>query len=206
MSFQDNIPSQPPRPPNAFLCFRSRFIREQKASHARGAKGSMMQDISRQAAHRWNGMSEEERRPYFDMALRMREEHRVTYPDYKFTPSKRGSGKSAGHRAQASRRRAQATGGPKEPEPGQSSFMAYFYHDDSHPMPTLSSPYTPPPVEDRLYRSEDSLYSRATSMSNSAGRNEVFEFNFIFVDTRANRFASELEVFVRAFRPSRILG
>ncbi|KAJ7146782.1 high mobility group box domain-containing protein, partial [Mycena epipterygia] len=76
-----------PRPPNAFLCFRSRFIRDQKALAAsKGSKSSGMQDISRQAGHIWNDMSDEERSPYVEMANRMKEEHRMAHPDYKFAP------------------------------------------------------------------------------------------------------------------------
>ncbi|KAJ7765853.1 high mobility group box domain-containing protein, partial [Mycena maculata] len=77
-----------PRPPNAFICFRSRFIRDQKAKAAQGSKGSGMQDASRHAGHVWNEMSDEEKRPYVEMSKRLRDDHKAAYPDYKFAPAK----------------------------------------------------------------------------------------------------------------------
>ncbi|KAF7375621.1 HMG box domain-containing protein [Mycena sanguinolenta] len=100
MSFQENIPAAiaPPRPPNAFFCFRSRFIREKKAAaqpetEPQGSKikGSRMPDLSREAALRWNTMLPEERRPFFEMATRLRNEHKVLYPNYKFAPGKKAA-------------------------------------------------------------------------------------------------------------------
>ncbi|KAJ6578080.1 high mobility group box domain-containing protein [Mycena capillaripes] len=175
MSFQENIPAHTPRPPNAFLCFRSRFIREQKAaSQARGSKSGLMQDLSRQAGQIWKRMSDEERRPYFDMASRLRAEHKVAYPDYKYTPSKRG-----GQRGQSSRRRGQATSADTRPktEAAEPSFTSDSYHGGSHPMPVLSSPYTPPPVmgELKLFRA-DSLYLQA-NISNAAGQSQSLNFS-----------------------------
>ncbi|KAJ7692161.1 high mobility group box domain-containing protein, partial [Mycena rosella] len=73
-----------PRPPNAFLCFRSQLIREQKARS--GQHKMQARDISRRAGHLWKEMSEEERRPYLEMSLRIKEEHMVAHPDYKFAP------------------------------------------------------------------------------------------------------------------------
>ncbi|KAJ7503298.1 high mobility group box domain-containing protein, partial [Mycena galericulata] len=84
MSFQEPIPSAHiPRPPNAFICFRSRFVRDQKEQ---GSTSSGMKEFSRQAGHVWNEMSEAQRRPYIELADRIKAEHKVTYPDYKFTP------------------------------------------------------------------------------------------------------------------------
>ncbi|KAJ7629706.1 high mobility group box domain-containing protein, partial [Mycena polygramma] len=84
---QEKAPAHTPRPPNAFLCFRSRFIREMKAFQTSNS-GPMMRDISKQAADVWNSMDDEDRQPYFEQAYRMRDEHKAAYPDYKYTPSK----------------------------------------------------------------------------------------------------------------------
>ncbi|KAJ6492565.1 high mobility group box domain-containing protein, partial [Mycena vitilis] len=78
---QDNGPARTPRPPNAFLCFRSRFIRDMKAAQSSNS-GPMMRDISKQAADVWNHMDDEKRQPYFELAYRMRDEHKAAYPDY----------------------------------------------------------------------------------------------------------------------------
>ncbi|KAJ7239377.1 high mobility group box domain-containing protein [Mycena haematopus] len=172
----ENIPAQPPRPANAFLCFRSRFLRDRKAAAAsrtdpEGSKGSHMSDVSREAAQRWNSMSAEERRPYFDMASRIREEHKVAYPDYKFSPSKKGAAatasKSAVPRARPAHRRAQTTRGPREPEAGPS-----FTHSNGgapNLIPTLSSSYSPP-----VHRGNDNLY---VSQGTARAPNESSQFS-----------------------------
>ncbi|KAJ7764673.1 high mobility group box domain-containing protein [Mycena olivaceomarginata] len=177
MSFQENIPVHTPRPPNAFFCFRSWFVRKQKeAAHtAPGSKGSYMRDVSRQAAQRWNSMSDEEKRPYFDMALRMRDEHKVAYPDYKFAPAKRGS-KSLVQPAGSSHRPARTTKGHRGPESAPSFTSGSF--DGGSPSrltPTPSSPSTPP--LDRLYRARDSSY---ISSGLGKGPNEVCESHASF--------------------------
>ncbi|KAJ7266582.1 hypothetical protein C8J57DRAFT_1469764 [Mycena rebaudengoi] len=72
-----------PRPPNAFL--------------AAGKVGQM--DMSRLAGSRWNEMTPAERKPYVEMALRLKAEHAVTYPNYKL---------KMGPRARASKARTTA--------------------------------------------------------------------------------------------------
>ncbi|KAF8155341.1 hypothetical protein K438DRAFT_1942961 [Mycena galopus ATCC 62051] len=136
-----------PRPPNAFLCFRSRFIRDKKSS-----KGSHMCDISRQAAQRWNSMSAEERQPFFDMALVLRDEHRVAYPDYKFAPGKKeftGASKSV-PRARPSRRasgaRTNTARSRREPE-AEPSHTSDSIDDGLRLLSTLLSSYTAPSDE-----------------------------------------------------------
>ncbi|KAJ6543620.1 hypothetical protein DFH09DRAFT_806745, partial [Mycena vulgaris] len=49
-----------PRPPNAFICFRSRLFRDQKTllASAQGESKPGMKDISRWAGQIWNEMSE----------------------------------------------------------------------------------------------------------------------------------------------------
>ncbi|KAF7335444.1 HMG box domain-containing protein [Mycena venus] len=172
MSLQKRIPAPPPRPPNAFICFRSRFIRDKKAaSHAggKGGKGSMMCDVSRQAGDRWNDMSDEEQRPYFDLALRMREAHNIAYPNYKFCPSKRG-GRT--RRPRSTRRRAQATtSGAVEVD---TSFTSDSFDDASHPMPTLSSPSTP--SDDKLYRSHESPQYFFADLSGAQNEDPQFSY------------------------------
>lgn len=160
MSFQENIPSvYIPRPPNAFICFRSRFVRDQKAQ---GSQGSGMKDISRQAGHIWNEMTEEERRPYVELSDRIKQEHRATYPDYKFNPAKRGSSKSV----RAPRRRPQATSSQRSRSHERELSTGWqSYTEGYNPMPTLSSPFTPPPSHGQLYLPAD--------ISSAKGREEV---------------------------------
>ncbi|KAJ7719496.1 hypothetical protein B0H16DRAFT_1474881 [Mycena metata] len=134
MSFNGNPAPHTPRPPNAFLCFRSRFIQDQKeAARTRGLKGPGMKDISRQAGQIWNEMSEEERRPFFEMAHRLKDEHRVMYPDYKFAPGKKVPRPSG---SRPSRSRAQASSMGSGPS---------LTSSHSTPRMPTSSSYSPPP-------------------------------------------------------------
>ncbi|KAJ7471042.1 high mobility group box domain-containing protein [Mycena latifolia] len=149
MSFQENIPAAHiPRPPNPFICFRSRFIRDQKAASEKGAR---MQSISRRAGDLWNEMSDEQRRPYIEMSLRMKEDHMLAYPDYKFAPGKRA--KDRPKPAPRHRPRATASGSQRRRE-----------HEPSpSPIPTLSSPYTPPDSQGQLYLPPDISSAEARS-------------------------------------------
>ncbi|KAJ7199001.1 high mobility group box domain-containing protein, partial [Mycena pura] len=72
-----------PRPANAFLCFRSLYIQEQKATAQPAARQT---DYSRRAAQLWNSMSAKERRPYKDIADRIQAEHSALHPDYRYIP------------------------------------------------------------------------------------------------------------------------
>ncbi|KAJ7052044.1 high mobility group box domain-containing protein, partial [Mycena amicta] len=78
-----------PRPANAFICFRSRFIREQKAQLAAAGTDqprTQQTDWSRLAGDRWHAMSAFERQEYFDMSERIAREHKAMHPDYKYQP------------------------------------------------------------------------------------------------------------------------
>ncbi|KAJ7149861.1 high mobility group box domain-containing protein [Mycena crocata] len=179
MSFREaNTSAHIARPPNSFLCFRSQFLREQKAG-ARPSTTGGMKDVSRQAADVWNCMSDEERRPYIEMANRMKEEHQIAHPDYKFTPKPRGdkkpSSKGQGsERAQSSRssRRPQSSGAqrPREPE---ISYGSESYYDHPHPtFPTLCSPWVPPQDQGKLYLPGDISDGRERSQNSHHARSD----------------------------------
>ncbi|KAJ7195847.1 high mobility group box domain-containing protein, partial [Mycena haematopus] len=73
------------RPRNAFICFRSTYVKRQKSLTAQ--PGSLNQtDMSRGAAEVWRGMSAEERAPYILMAQEEKEEHTRKYPNYRYAP------------------------------------------------------------------------------------------------------------------------
>nr|GAT50478.1 predicted protein [Mycena chlorophos] len=76
----------PPRPPNAFLCFRAEYIKEEKARN----DGHTQTDWSKLAGQQWRAMSPADKKKYQDMAARKKAEHQVQFPDYKYTPGKRG--------------------------------------------------------------------------------------------------------------------
>lgn len=80
-----------PRPPNAFILFRSDLWAKQRVN------SSVERDhrqISRIAAFRWNQLEEEERRPFRERAKAEKEYHALTWPNYKYSPVVR---KASGH-------------------------------------------------------------------------------------------------------------
>lgn len=76
-------PDHIPRPPNAFMLFRSDLWAKEKN------KSTVERDhrmISRIAGQEWNKLSEAQRAPYRSMAERAKQQHTLLYPDYKYTP------------------------------------------------------------------------------------------------------------------------
>ncbi|KIM46244.1 hypothetical protein M413DRAFT_24002 [Hebeloma cylindrosporum] len=83
-------PSRPriPRPPNAFMLFRSDFL---KRGVIPDHIERRQQTLSRVAGQVWNLMPKEEQQTWFDRAAQVLNEHRQKNPDYKFTPAPRNS-------------------------------------------------------------------------------------------------------------------
>lgn len=80
-----------PRPPNAFMLFRSDFLK-------RGVIPSNVerrqQQLSRVAGQCWNLLPQEEKTIWQQRATEVLTEHQKRNPNYKFTPSPRGSRRS----------------------------------------------------------------------------------------------------------------
>ena len=85
-----------PRPPNAFMLFRSDFL---KRGTIPANVERRQQNLSRIAGECWNLLSQEEKGKWQEKAAKVLVEHQKQNPDYKFTPSPRGSRrpKSKGH-------------------------------------------------------------------------------------------------------------
>ncbi|KAH8086610.1 hypothetical protein BXZ70DRAFT_547247 [Cristinia sonorae] len=75
-----------PRPPNAFLCFRSEFWAREK--NKAGVERDHRQ-ISRLAGIYWTQLTKEEKAPYHRMAALAKIRHAETYPQYRYTPMSR---------------------------------------------------------------------------------------------------------------------
>ena len=73
-----------PRPPNAFMLFRSDFWKFNKGTIPERDH----RQISRIAAHCWNALAGPRRVPYQDQAKKLKEEHAQMYPQHKYNPSK----------------------------------------------------------------------------------------------------------------------
>ncbi|KAI9059578.1 high mobility group box, partial [Trametes sanguinea] len=72
-----------PRPPNAFMIFRSELWSKEKI------KSTVERDhrqISRIAGNLWNRLTDAEREPYKRRAEEAKVEHARLYPQYKYSP------------------------------------------------------------------------------------------------------------------------
>ncbi|KAL0563069.1 hypothetical protein V5O48_019009, partial [Marasmius crinis-equi] len=93
----DSSGSEIPRPSNAFILFRSDFTKE-FGVHLRGDQTSM------RAGSAWRSLSTEQKKPYRDRARVLREQHKRSYPDFKYhkhIPGRR-SARHGGQRASPS--------------------------------------------------------------------------------------------------------
>lgn len=82
-----------PRPPNAFMLFRSDFLRRGVIpSHVERRQ----QNLSRIAGQCWNLLSPEEKGQWQEEAAKVLAEHQRRNPDYKFTPAPRGTRRPKG--------------------------------------------------------------------------------------------------------------
>ncbi|KAF9462586.1 hypothetical protein BDZ94DRAFT_710380 [Collybia nuda] len=89
------VPPRPhvPRPPNAFMLFRSDFLKKGVIpSHIERRQ----QNLSRIAGQCWNLLPVEEKEKWQEKAAKVLTEHQKQNPDYKFTPAPRGSRRTRG--------------------------------------------------------------------------------------------------------------
>jgi len=76
-----------PRPPNAFMLYRSDFL---KKGVIPAEVESKQYNISRIVGECWKRLTSDERKPWTDLAKEKEEEHARMYPGYQYKPSKRG--------------------------------------------------------------------------------------------------------------------
>ena len=74
-----------PRPPNAFICFRSARASE------RAAAGVRQNELSVQVAAEWRALDHATRAYYARVAAEKKEEHESLYPGYKYQPQRRAA-------------------------------------------------------------------------------------------------------------------
>ncbi|KAJ7591134.1 hypothetical protein C8J56DRAFT_553703 [Mycena floridula] len=83
-----------PRPPNAFILYRSESLREIKRMQREMPQvqhhETKQQVLSRVIGESWQIMSQEERDVWHAKAAKVQADHQLRYPGYKFTPSPRG--------------------------------------------------------------------------------------------------------------------
>jgi hypothetical protein len=76
-----------PRPPNAFMIFRSHFLK----SGATDGGDRRQQNLSRLAGTAWNSLTSEAKAKWHEEAAQALLKHQKEHPNYKFTPAPRGS-------------------------------------------------------------------------------------------------------------------
>ncbi|KAJ3987234.1 hypothetical protein F5890DRAFT_1499428 [Lentinula detonsa] len=81
-----------PRPPNAFMLFRSDFLKRHVIPRSVEKR---QQTLSRVAGEIWNLMPAEEKKSWYDKAAEALTLHKKNYPNYKFSPVRRGSGRKS---------------------------------------------------------------------------------------------------------------
>ena len=72
-----------PRPPNSFMLFRSAVYRKEIVNE------KLQGDLSIAAGKMWKSLSDEQKAPWVEKALQIREEHAQRYPGYRFRPGNR---------------------------------------------------------------------------------------------------------------------
>ncbi|KAF7329500.1 HMG box domain-containing protein [Mycena kentingensis (nom. inval.)] len=87
---KSRAPSYIPRPPNAFILFRSSFIRTQNVPER--VEGNHSQ-LSKIIGRYWKALPQEEKAKWEDKARAAQAEHRRRYPDWRFRPANDRSGK-----------------------------------------------------------------------------------------------------------------
>ncbi|KAJ6515951.1 hypothetical protein C8R45DRAFT_224788 [Mycena sanguinolenta] len=80
-----------PRPPNAFILYRSDMLKKGKIPDNVERR---QQNLSRVAGECWNLLSPAEKRIWQERAEERAELHRLEYPEYHFKPSPRGKGRA----------------------------------------------------------------------------------------------------------------
>jgi hypothetical protein len=73
-----------PRPPNAFMLFRSLMINTRIPKIE-----NRQQNVSRIAGEIWNKLEDDVKKAWHAKAEEVHDQHKLIYPDYKFTPSRK---------------------------------------------------------------------------------------------------------------------
>jgi len=79
--------ARPPRPPNAFILFRSDLWAREKQKEVPIKRP--LQDFSRIAGHCWNELDSEEKAKYQKLADHTKHLHALQYPGYRYAPISR---------------------------------------------------------------------------------------------------------------------
>ncbi|KAH8110111.1 hypothetical protein DFH11DRAFT_1806405 [Phellopilus nigrolimitatus] len=125
-------PAHIPRPPNAFILFRSSFIRSQHVSAAtEGNHGT----LSKIVGMLWHALSYEERQVWQAKARRALAEHRRMYPGYSFRPAKGAAPRESAPLPSAAEKAAAAKAKAASPAPANAAATTTTKDDSAAPAP-----------------------------------------------------------------------
>ena len=79
---------RPPRPPNAWIIYRSAKVREMSSENP-GQPRKVQADVSREISERWRTESPEVKAHYERLADEKKAEHQLLFPNYRFQPMKK---------------------------------------------------------------------------------------------------------------------
>ncbi|GAA5835982.1 hypothetical protein JCM3766R1_005119 [Sporobolomyces carnicolor] len=130
--------ANPPRPPNAWICYRSARVRELKntSQYSKMPQAS----ISKLIGELWRGESPEVKKKYEDEAASKKLEHQAKYPDYSFRPVRRDTGKKPSLRSADSFKKAKHAELPSVLRPGPPTVSNSLPSPSSAPPSTQSFP------------------------------------------------------------------
>ncbi|KAH8834930.1 hypothetical protein DL96DRAFT_1701944 [Flagelloscypha sp. PMI_526] len=129
-----------PRPPNAFLIYRSEFWQIEKAKSDNGERSH--REISKLAGASWKTLSEDDQRPYRLRAAEIKLEHKKQYPGYVYNPNRTGGRASTTRTKQVVR----WTIADMSPEPEDSSDNDDF--NASYPSRSIDCEASSSPMDD----------------------------------------------------------
>ena len=93
LELQEEQPRHIPRPPNAFMLYRSDFLKRRAIPEEIERR---QQNLSRIAGQCWRMLSAEEKAVWNNKAAEVAAAHHAKYPDYKFRPVRKGAKKQTG--------------------------------------------------------------------------------------------------------------
>lgn len=132
------IKVQPPRPPNAWILYRSDKLRQLPP-----AKGRAQADVSKTISAMWKNETDTVRLFYERMADARKAEHQRLYPDYRFQPVKREDKAKMREQQKVARERARAERRSKR---GATSTQSVQSAPQPPPVAPTSAPVPTPPV------------------------------------------------------------
>ncbi|EJF58205.1 high mobility group box domain-containing protein, partial [Dichomitus squalens] len=83
---RDSQQEKIPRPPNAWILYRTDLLNQWKANRSPHEPPSRQSDISRLVSARWKAEDSAIKLEYEKRAAIAKAEHKKRYPDYKYTP------------------------------------------------------------------------------------------------------------------------